>query len=976
MDKRISLQNGTLLPFPGMECTIEGVIGRGSNGIVYKAWYRDSLNAGQKHHVLIKELFPYHPQGEILRKDDGSIHSTAEGRETYEIHRRSFEWGNEIHLRLLEAHPDQIGGNINSFSCNHTLYTVLGFSGGRSLDRELDGPQIELRLHLRRMLGVLDALEAFHDSGYLHLDVSPDNILLIGRDGCERVMLIDFNSVHSIAELKNGAPLYYSTKPGYTPPEVQSGAINSICRATDLYSVLAVFYRCLMGRTISMLEMIRPTPPDPSCSPLLKDAPETVRSMVKQIFQRGLHALPEKRYQSAGELRVAFQELLDRIDGVGVTHWALWEAGKRNVAKAIRINPALDYMQQAEKMYPLRSRRESGETAAVQDCIAALSSDAGASALLVGAGGMGKTTSLLHAVQNHTRRYTPASPAVLYVPLYGWKPGEGHFIADRILEDLRFTAETASFADARHALLALMDVPLRTRDGEKPAILILLDGLNEAEGDAGELVREILDLSRRAGVRLLVTTRSDVPELPFERMTMEPLDDGDVSEALRQQGLLPPEGEAMRELLRTPLMLSIYIRAAQAGEKQLRIESRDALMDAYFSTLLDKEKRALPENAPARWQLEAAMGFVLPRIARQTARSRRALSDRELLPLIEECYKLLCGRHVSRAFPQWIGRSRDIRGSAGNAEEWYGLIVHELLWQRMGLLVRDGQDCYRIAHQILEAYLAERSNDGMRKLRRRRLVRYTATGLCAMILLAGGTFVYRNYIRACPYDETQARIVFERAVVGFGYAAGLQESARAYVDAALAGAPSELEAAALQRQINQGLNTQKNTEISILLAGEMMSALDHANEVMPWSYAPFDADAYGLLVAEAGERAASYQEFMQVIDFMQQDEAARANYYQVYVGDMDALVQTDGEILSTLYSLTCAPHMDGLRKNNAEVYGEYMKNIALTGVEGQDYTADDLQRLRENLEILRKERQEIENRLRGSGAAEAYRRRG
>lgn len=976
MDKRIALQNGTVLPFPGMECTIEGIVGRGSNGIVYKAWYFDSLNEDRKHHVLVKELFPFHPQGEIWRKDDGCIARSEEGEGVYAVHRRSFEWGNEIHLRLLEAHPDRIGGNLNSFSCNDTLYTVLDFTGGRSFDHELADANAPLKLQIRRILGVLDALEAFHDSDYLHLDISPDNILLVGEGERERVMLIDFNSVHSIADLKNGAAVYYSTKPGYTPPEVQSGAMDSIGRATDLYSVLAVFYRCLMGKPISMLQMIRATPPDASRSPLLQDAPETVRSLVKQIFQRGLHALPEKRYQTADELRTLLKELLDRIDGVGVTHWALWEAGKRNVARAIRINPALDYMQQAEKMYPLRSRRAGGDALPVQDCIAGLLEKTGASILLTGAGGMGKTTSLLHAVQAHTRRYTPSSPAVLYVPLYGWKENDRHYIANRILEDLRFTAETASFDDARHALLELMAVPLHSRDGERPAMLILLDGLNEAEGDIGELIGEILDLSRREGVRLLVTTRSDAPELPFERVTMEPLGEGDVSQALQAQGLLPPEGEAMQELLRTPLMLSIYIRAALAGEKQLRIESRQALMEAYFSTLLDKEIRELPENAPEKWQLEAALGFVLPRIARQTARGRRALRDSELLPVIADCYKLLCGRQVSRAFPQWIGHSRDIRGSAGSAEEWYGLIVHELLWQRMGLLVRDGQDCYRIAHQLLEAYLAELSNDSVRRLRRRRVVKYTAAVLCAVMLLTGGGYVYQRYIRACPYDETQARIVFERAVVGFGYAAGLQESARAYVDAALAGVPSEIETAALKRQINQGLNTKKNTEISILLAGEMMNALDHTNEVMPWSYAPFDADAFGLLVAEAGERAGSYQEFMQVIDFMLRDEDARESYYQAYLSDLDALVQADGEIISTLYTLTCAPHMDGLRKNNAAVYEEYMKNIALAGIEGREYSADGLQQLRENLEILRKERQEIENRLRGSGAAEAYRRRG
>lgn len=975
MDKRNALQIGSILPFPGMECRIEELVGRGSNGIVYKAWYADSLIAEQKHHVLIKELFPYHPGGAIRRAEDGRIVCDEEGRDSYEVHRRSFEWGNEIHLKLLEAHPDRIGGNLNSFSYNDTFYTVLDFSGGRSLDRELAVAQAPIRLQIRRMLGVLDALEAFHSSGYLHLDISPDNILLIGEGEGERVALIDFNSVHSIEELENGVPLYYSTKPGYTPPEMRSGSIQTIGRATDLYSVLAVFYRCLMGKPISIMQMIRPTPPDASVSPLLRDAPETARSLVRQIFQRGLHTLPEKRYQSANELRAAIKELLNRLDGLGVTHWALWEAGRRNVEKAIRINPALGYMRQTDALYPLRCRLGEAEPLAVQDCVASLM-DGGASILLTGAGGMGKTTALFQAVRGSLYRYTPSSTAILYVPLSSWRKGNAHYIADTILEDLRFTAETASFADARHALMELMDEPLRTPVGDKPAMLILLDGLNEVEGEAGELIAEILELSRREGVRLLVTSRSEAPELPFDRACMELLSAEDVSGALADQGLLPPEGQAMRELLRTPLMLSIYIRAALEGEKQLRIESREALLEAYFTALKEKEIRELPENAPERWQIEAALGFVLPRIARQTARSGRALRDSELLPVIAECYKLLCGRQVSRVFPQWIGHSRDIRGSAKSAEEWYGLIVHGLLWQRMGLLLRDGRDGCRVSHQILEEYLAGLSDDSARKLKRRRLARYAAAGLCVVLLLTGGGFVYQRYIRAYPYDETQADVVFERALVGFGYAAGLNGGMRTYAEAALAGTLSEAEIQSLRRQIEVGLNTRNNTEISILLAGNMVDSVEHKNEVMPWSYEPFDAEAFGLLVAEAGGRAETYQEFTQVVEFMLWDEAAKKNYYAAYTSGLDELARVDEEILSTLYSLCCGPHMDGIRRHKAGDYEECMKNFALAGIEGRAADSSSLQQLRERLELLREQRQGIEDGLRGSGAAEAYRRRG
>ena len=59
MDTRIELQKNDRLLFPGMECTIDHSIGRGSNVIAYVGHYRDHQNPSLSHRVLIRELFPY-----------------------------------------------------------------------------------------------------------------------------------------------------------------------------------------------------------------------------------------------------------------------------------------------------------------------------------------------------------------------------------------------------------------------------------------------------------------------------------------------------------------------------------------------------------------------------------------------------------------------------------------------------------------------------------------------------------------------------------------------------------------------------------------------------------------------------------------------------------------------------------------------------------------------------------------------------
>ena len=88
------------------------------------------------------------------------------------------------------------------------------------------------------MIGLLDALEAFHMSGYLHLDISPDNVMLVGSGEQERIFLIDYNSARAL----NATELaYVSCKAGYSAPEVTVPELSQVGFASDLYSVAAVF---------------------------------------------------------------------------------------------------------------------------------------------------------------------------------------------------------------------------------------------------------------------------------------------------------------------------------------------------------------------------------------------------------------------------------------------------------------------------------------------------------------------------------------------------------------------------------------------------------------------------------------------------------------------------------------------------------------------------------------------------------------
>ncbi len=286
-----------------MTCHIEEVIGQGSNAIVYKGWYQDNLNQDLRHHVLVKELFPFHPQQKIWRAMDGRIIIDSEAEDLWKTHKESFEIGNKVHLRLLYDHPDMMvmGANINSFRYNGTLYSVLGYAGGRNLQAELNRADISLRHTAQRMLALLDALEAFHKSGYLHLDISPDNIMIVGQGDQEHIFLIDYNSAR---ELGGQDSSYLSCKAGYSAPEVSTGNLDAIDFSSDLYSVAAVFYRSIMGRSLTLTEILQPKAPDGQNSTMLKGIPQTVRAIwhhsEKGASRPAQAALPKHWSYAAG----------------------------------------------------------------------------------------------------------------------------------------------------------------------------------------------------------------------------------------------------------------------------------------------------------------------------------------------------------------------------------------------------------------------------------------------------------------------------------------------------------------------------------------------------------------------------------------------------------------------------------------------------------------------------------------------------
>lgn len=203
-------------------------------------------------------------------------------------------------------------------------YFVMDCLEGETL---MDVLERQGRLMLPEALNIFkqtcDGLYHAHKKGVVHRDLKPSNLVLIKQDdGSTLVKIVDFG----IAKLlpKDGKPRQSITQTGeifgsplYMSPEQCNG--KSMDHRSDVYSLGCLMYESLagtpplMGDTFvnTVIKHINQTPPRFS-----ETAPDAkIPSQIEACIMKCLEKDPEKRYQSAAEVR---QSLLDAALEAGV----------------------------------------------------------------------------------------------------------------------------------------------------------------------------------------------------------------------------------------------------------------------------------------------------------------------------------------------------------------------------------------------------------------------------------------------------------------------------------------------------------------------------------------------------------------------------------------------------------------------------------------------------------------------------------
>ncbi len=290
MENHMLLTPGTTL---GNRYLLGRTLGAGGFGVTYLA---KDLNNGQL--IAVKEYLP----AVLAVRDPETKQVYPSSRESQE----TFTHGISVFQKEADVLRKFIGNQavvqIQDFLTeNGTAYFTMEFLDGvnlKALTISLGG-SLPVTMVLEILENISAALEAVHQQGLLHRDISPENIF-ITKTGFSK--LIDFGATRFFVGERSRS-LSVILKPGFAPPEQYSSKGNQ-GPWTDIYALSATIYYVLTGQNI-------PDAPDRiggrQMIPIQELVPSLPTSVCKAI-NMGLELDYRNRPQTMQEFLALLQE--------------------------------------------------------------------------------------------------------------------------------------------------------------------------------------------------------------------------------------------------------------------------------------------------------------------------------------------------------------------------------------------------------------------------------------------------------------------------------------------------------------------------------------------------------------------------------------------------------------------------------------------------------------------------------------------
>ena len=258
------------------------VLGAGGFGITYVA-YDTHLQVV----VAIKELYI---KKVSVRDGSAAIAVTAQNKACFEENKKRFLLEARVLAKFNENDNEGIVLVKDHFEENNTAYIVMEYVDGVTLKERVAKRRLSFEETKKIMRPICHALTKVHHFGVVHLDVSPDNIIVPEN---KEAKLLDFGGAKTIGASDDNAITF---KRGYSPLE-QRLINGNVGVYTDVYSTAATIYYCLTGeKPVDAMDRQAGTK-----LKKLSDFGVKIPQVSEKALMRAMDMEPSKRFSSVEE---------------------------------------------------------------------------------------------------------------------------------------------------------------------------------------------------------------------------------------------------------------------------------------------------------------------------------------------------------------------------------------------------------------------------------------------------------------------------------------------------------------------------------------------------------------------------------------------------------------------------------------------------------------------------------------------------
>lgn len=234
-------------------------------------------------------------------------------------------------------------------------YIAMQYVEGQTLKRAINNRPLSFRALISVALQIADALAAAHDSGIIHRDIKPQNIMLTPRG---QVKILDFGLAKGLEERGTAELTEHGQSlgtPAYMSPEQARG--ETVDKRTDIFSFGILLHEMATGKkpfvapnNVELLYMICNSP-----TPRILDLNPRAMPQLQPIIDKATAKSPSERYQTMQEMLAALKALSASViqiqdavpDGIHREYTPVVRSRWKSLLRLIFGPPKIQFISQA-----------------------------------------------------------------------------------------------------------------------------------------------------------------------------------------------------------------------------------------------------------------------------------------------------------------------------------------------------------------------------------------------------------------------------------------------------------------------------------------------------------------------------------------------------------------------------------------------------------------------------------------------------